>query len=167
MKHLKTFEWYNQQRMNSGSVKYIDSAVKYDWNYSPEIKPKEKVEDEEEEEEEEELQEKIMGKFQKTIEVDYDIDKTQHAQNRQHRDNNFISDHDIKELIDRSIGILTNALMFDEINIGDKIHLKDRHSDLNIVVGIEEDYNNIVIKIITLMKTEKFKTDPETKTIII
>jgi len=170
MKYLNTFESYNQQRMNSGSVKYIDKERKYDWNYSPEIKPKRKDEDEDEEKDEEkdeEVKEGVIGKYHKKIEIDYNIDKTQHAELRQHRGENFISDDDIKELTNRSIEKITNALIFDEIDIGDKIHLKDSKSDLNIVIGLEENNNDIVVKIITLMRIKNFRTDHQTKTIII
>ena len=164
MKHIKYFESYNQQRMNSGTVKYIDSSIKYDWNYSPEITTK-KNEDEEEEEEEEELKEEIIGKYNKKIDITYEIDKTEHARIRQHREKEFISDDDINSLAKRSIETIANALLFDEIDIGDKIHIKDPDSDLNIVGQIEEEYSHIKIIIITIMRTKKFYTTRDTKTL--
>jgi len=158
MKFIKSFESYNQQRMNSASVKYIDSSMKYDYDYSAEIDP-------DEEDEDEELKEEIIGKFNKDIEITYEIDKTEHARIRQHRGKNFISDEDINSLVKKAIEKIANSLLFDEIDIGDKIHVKDPRSDLNFVGQIKEENGYIKIIIITIMRTNNFHTDHITKTI--
>lgn len=101
--------------------------------------------------------------------IDYEIEKTNHSTERQFRHiSSTIEDENIKNIIDRSIDRLVRLLLSNAIKIGDKVHLKDKKSDLNVIIGIDLEKESskesiIKIKIITVMNKSNFITGIDTK----
>ena len=105
--------------------------------------------------------------------VDYEIEKTKHSFERQFRHiGDTIDDEKIKDLINRGINRIIKLLLSNAIRIGNRIHLKDKNSDLNVVLVIEIDKHNstefeTVIKfvLITEMNKRNFVSFPGVPTI--
>jgi len=104
--------------------------------------------------------------------VDYEIDKTQHSTERQFRHiGDTIEDEFIKNLIDKGIDKIVKLLLSKAIQVGDSVHLKDKNSDLNIILTIQVDKaigDETIIKfpIITVMNKRNFIPYLGTKTIV-
>jgi len=101
--------------------------------------------------------------------INYEIEKTIHSAERQFRHvNTTIEDEQINALINRGINKLVKLILQKTLVVGDKVHLKDKRSDLNVVIGIElekEDNNETTLRfpIITVMNNKKFYTGFDTK----
>lgn len=104
--------------------------------------------------------------------VDYEIDKTKHSTERQFRHaGDTIEDEYIKSLINRAIDKIVKLLLSKAIQVGDEIHLKDKGSNLNVILTIEldnSDKSETIIKfpIITVMNKQNFVPYSGTKTIV-
>lgn len=101
--------------------------------------------------------------------VDYKIKKTEHAVERQFRHaGDTIEDEKIKSVINKGVDKIVKLFLSNAIKIGDKIHLKDKNSDLNIIVSstLEKsggDESIIKFPIVTVMNKDKFFTGYDTK----
>jgi hypothetical protein len=102
--------------------------------------------------------------------VNYEIEKTKHVTDRQYRHiDSTIEDEDIKKLFNKSIDKIVKLLLSNIIKIGESIHLKDKYSNLNIILNIESDKlgNEIIYNfpLITVMNKKNFIPYDNTKTI--
>jgi len=115
------------------------------------------------------LNEEFIGSIAKTFDVQLQIDKTNHATLRQHRkENDFISDQEIKSVIDKAMIKIVAKLLIDKIFIGDKIHIYDSKTDLNIVGQIKLEQNNkLEFVIITIMREKNFRQKPDMKFLMV
>jgi len=101
--------------------------------------------------------------------VDYEIEKTLHAAERQFRHiDTTIEDEQIKKVVNNGIDSLVRNLLSNNLKIGDKVHLKDKYSDLNVIIGIEleridGDESIIRLPIVTVMNKKNFITGHDTK----
>lgn len=101
--------------------------------------------------------------------IDYKIKKTEHAVERQFRHaGDTIEDEKIKAVINKGIDKIVKLMLSNAIKIGDKIHLKDKNSDLNIIVSSnleksQGDESLIKFPIVTVMNKDKFFTGYDTK----
>ena len=107
-----------------------------------------------------------VAKIKKTFEIIYDLQMTAHAEERQlrHLDSNgeIISTKEITQLIDLAIPQLTNALIQNTLDIGDKIVLiKNNLNSVGQLHNISPGQLKFVI--ITVMKEKNFRTNPENK----
>jgi len=111
------------------------------------------------------LYEKIMGQVSRDVEIVVRLDKTRHAMERQgrHRGRPITNDLIIKTA-EEAVDDITYAIIHDDIDIGDFIHIKD--GDLNIICKLGESTNNrLKLTIITVMFHKDFHTKPGTKVI--
>lgn len=101
--------------------------------------------------------------------VNYEIEKTKHSAERQFRHiNTTIEDEQIKNVVNKGIDRLVKLLLSNALRMGDKVHLKDKNSDLNVIVGIEleridGDESIIRFPIVTVMNKKNFITGYDTK----
>ena len=110
--------------------------------------------------------------FEINCPVNYDIKKTKHAVERQFRHvEDTIEDESIKSIINKAIDKLVRMLLQSSLSIGDRVHIKDLKSDLNVILGIEaHNYgqeNAIRFYIITVMTKKNFISYPDVKTILV
>jgi len=111
------------------------------------------------------LIETIIGQLSDEIEVVLSVDKTQHAADRQHRHDTEIQENEIMRTANKAIKKLTKLLIFDRIDIGDKVHIHDNLTKLNLVGQIQENEGKLQLKIITVMRKEIFHPYNGTTTI--
>ncbi|MBC8147538.1 MAG: hypothetical protein H8E98_06085 [Bacteroidetes bacterium] len=106
------------------------------------------------------LLEKIIGQLIDKIDVILVIDKTKHAAERQsrHGKDDFIEEQEIMSVANKSIEQVAKLLMFDKLDIGDKIHIHDKKSNLNLIGLIQNNGQRLQIKIITVMRKRDFKS---------
>lgn len=103
------------------------------------------------------LNEANIGQFLSKLDIIYKIDKTDHATERQSRHNaRDITDAEIAAAIEKAIPKLANAFLFDEIDIGDKVLITNRATNLNIVAQTKPVGNRIQLIVITVMITPYF-----------
>jgi hypothetical protein len=114
------------------------------------------------------LNEEFVGSIAKTFNVDLKIDKTNHATIRQKRkENDFISNEEIKNTIDKAMMKIVSRLLTDKFFIGDKIHIFDSKTDLNIVGQIKLENQKLEFVIITVMRERNFHQKSDTKFLLI
>lgn len=107
------------------------------------------------------LYEEFLGSIAKTFNVNLQIDKTNHAAIRQARkENDFISNNEIKSTIDRAMMKIVSRLLTDKIFIGDKIHIYDSKTDLNIVGQINKQQEKLEF---VIMREKNFHQKSNTK----
>lgn len=105
-----------------------------------------------------------VGQVAQKINVIVNIDKTQHAGERQYRHNDFtFTDDDIKNMVDIALPKMSKEIMFNHINVGDNILIK--HKDLNIVGNLSLKSGQLEYTVITLMKKDFFQPKSGTKVI--
>lgn len=115
--------------------------------------------------------EDTIAKIAKDINIKVDIDRTEHAKNRQNRHiNKSISDKEIKEIIDLAIPEIAEKMLFDDIDIDkDYILIKYIPTNLNIIGIMRSGSGDGAMDfiVVTVMYKENFKAKPGTHTIII
>lgn len=101
--------------------------------------------------------------------VNYEIEKTKHSTERQFRHiETTIEDEQIKKVVNNGIDPLVKNLLSNNLRIGDKVHLRDKDSDLNVIIGIKlqksiGDESIIKFPIVTVMNKRNFITGHDTK----
>jgi len=111
-----------------------------------------------------------IGSINKDIKVHVEIEHGLHSIERQRRHDNvdkFISDKEIKELIDKSTEQIIDSLISDKINIGERILITDKESHLNVVGSLNMRRDDLVFKVITVMKEKDFRNKLNTFRIFI
>lgn len=105
------------------------------------------------------LTEKKIGTLSNNIKVIISLDKTVHAGEQQYRHSDtVIRERDILDTVEKGIKHIAKSLMFDEIDIGDSIHIHDTKTDLNVVGALSDAGRDIIeLDIITVMIKKNFK----------
>ena len=105
-----------------------------------------------------------VGKVTQKVNVVINIDKTQHAGERQYRHGDFVfTDDDILAITNLALPEISKRLMLGALVAGDSILI--RHRDLNVVGSLQNKNNMLEFVVITLMKKENFVPKPGTKII--
>jgi hypothetical protein len=101
--------------------------------------------------------------------INYEIDKTIHSVERQYRHiGNTIEDEKLKLVVGRGIDKIVKLLLSNAIQIGDKIHLKDSASDLNVILSVKLENENkdetiIILPVVTVINKGDFVRGLDTK----
>jgi predicted ABC-type ATPase len=107
------------------------------------------------------INEKLIGTFKQKLSISVDLESTKHAQERQERHidsgGRFITEDEIKKLMSKAVKDITELLMFDKIDIGQKIVIYDKESKLNIACEIKGEIPKLNLVAITVMLTDNFK----------
>lgn len=113
------------------------------------------------------LFEDVIDQDRIEVDIDYGIDRTYHANQRQARDHNdYITNEEIADNVKAAFQKITKSLVFNELNIGSRVIIKNIDSDLNIVGIPSKGANNtIMFKLITVMRHKEFRNDRGTKVI--
>ena len=120
----------------------------------------------------EHITEAIM-KFEKKFELEFTINKSFHATERQSRhgedEEHFISDDEILEEVKKASETIIEDIVQDNINIGDRFIIRDANTDLNIVCQLHHGTakDKLRVDIVTLIKTDKFWNTKQNWVIVI
>lgn len=106
--------------------------------------------------------EDVIGQFRDKIDIVYNVDKTQHAGERQYRDSDYITNDEINTLVHKCMERIIKSLIFNTTDIGTPIHLQDTTTNLNIVATTRKEGDRIKFIIITVMKKPNFYAKPGT-----
>lgn len=107
------------------------------------------------------IQESTM-KFEKKFELEFTINKSFHATERQSRhgsdDEHYISDDEILEEVKKASKTIIEDIIQDHINIEDRFIVRDANTDLNIVCQLHHGTakDKLRVDIVTVIKTDKF-----------
>lgn len=118
------------------------------------------------------LKESRIGKLQKNIKIDIQLEKTKHANERQSRHgttvDKYISDDEIKETVRAASTKMIQDILNDNLNIDDKFIVRDTNTNLNIVCKLLEGSNEdeLLVIVITVLKTGKFFNQKDTNWVI-
>src|SRR3990167_9889923 len=85
--------------------------------------------------------ENTIATVSQKINVKIEIDKSNHATERQFRDANFISDENIIKVVTLALPEIANKLIFDEIGMGSYILVKQVFTDINVVGALHPGVN--------------------------
>ena len=107
--------------------------------------------------------------------VDYEIEKTKHSVERQFRHaGDTIEDEKLKFVINKGIDKIIKLLLSNGIKVGDRVHLKDKSSDLNVVLELELDKTSstdtetvVRFVVITVMNKRNFVSYEDVPTIFV
>lgn len=113
------------------------------------------------------IKEDSIGSFVKKIDIVYNIDKTSHASERQFRHDTTITDDDIKATVNRGIDKMASAMIFDKIDIGNDILMKNKSTGLNVVGTTRQEGDRIKFTVITVMNKRDFHPKEGTYTIFV
>ena len=115
------------------------------------------------------LMDAVIGTVSDKVTISVQINKTKHAGDRQSRhDHMQISETDIINVADKAIPDISKALLFDRIDVGDYIHVKDKKSALNLIGILQEKSPfNLMFVIMTVMIKPNFIAKKGTYTIIV
>jgi len=120
----------------------------------------------------EHITEAIM-KFEKKFELEFTINKSFHATERQSRhgedEEHFISDDEILEEVKKASETIIEDIVQDNINIGDRFIIRDANTDLNIVCQLHHGTakDKLRVDIVTLIRTDKFWNTKQNWVIVI
>jgi len=101
-------------------------------------------------------------KFEKKFELEFTINKSYHAADRQSRHgsdkDHFISDDEILEEVKKASETIIQDIVNDNINIDDRFIVRDANTDLNIVCQLHHGTakDKLRVDIVTVIRTEKF-----------
>lgn len=114
----------------------------------------------------ESLNESIIKSDQIKIEIDFGVDRSKHAEERQGRHDSYISNEEITENVEAALQDVITNLIFDKSNIGERLLIKNTDSKLNIVgVPLKTNDNVLIFRLITVMRHEEFRNVMGTKII--
>ena len=115
------------------------------------------------------LMDAVIGTVSDKVNISVQINKTKHAGERQTRhDHMQISEKDIMNVADKAVPDITKALLFNRIDVGDYIHVRDKKSALNLIGIIQEKSPfNLMFVIMTVMIKPNFIAKQNTYSIII
>ena len=110
------------------------------------------------------LYEAIMAKFSKDIKLDFTLNKSVHAGERQSRhgsdENTFISDDEILETIKKCSERIIEDMISNKIDIGERFVVQDPFQSpmLNVVCQTHQGAakDEIRVDIVTVIRTDKF-----------
>lgn len=103
-----------------------------------------------------------LMKFEKKFELEFTINKSFHATERQSRhgedEDHFISDDEILETVKKASERIIEDIVQDNISIEDRFVIRDSNTDLNIVCQLHHGTakDKLRVDIVTLIRTDKF-----------
>ena len=99
-----------------------------------------------------------IGKVNKTINIEIDLQHTKHSLERQGRSSTYIKNSDIKLAVEKATEEIVNKLIDDTIDVGDAVWIYDTSNDLNVVGSlIANKYNDdVTFRVITVMISDNF-----------
>ena len=103
-----------------------------------------------------------LMKFEKKFELEFTINKSFHATERQSRhgedEDHFISDDEILETVKKASEKIIEDIVQDNISIEDRFVIRDSNTDLNIVCQLHHGTakDKLRVDIVTLIRTDKF-----------
>ena len=109
------------------------------------------------------LLEKTIGKVSQKINVVIQLDKTKHAAERQQRHDKEITDTEIKYLAEKAIKTIGKMLMMDELDVNERVIIKDKNTDLHLVGVFKAKGDMLDLVIITVMREKNFRNPKGTK----
>lgn len=114
------------------------------------------------------LNEKVFATDELKVNIDYGVSSTQHSEERQDRhEGDHISNEEISENVKAALRILTKSMIYNTYDLGERVLVKNRDTDLNIVGVIKRGgvVGEIVFKVITVMREPNFRNIRDTKII--
>lgn len=108
------------------------------------------------------LTEAFVAKFDKKFELEFTINKSSHAEERQSRhgddDAHYISDDEILETMRKASERIIEDIINNYINIGDRFIVRDTYTNLNIVCNLYKGMSKdkLRVDVVTVIKTDKF-----------
>ena len=111
-----------------------------------------------------------IGNITKDIQVDIEIEHGVHSLERQRRHDSvdgFISNADIKAVINAGSEQFVDCLIENKLNINDAVLITRKSDNLNVVGSIGLKNNNILFKVITVMRTPDFRNKHKTYQIFV
>lgn len=112
------------------------------------------------------VNEDVIQRDKYELDIDFGISRTKHATERQGRhEEGYISNEEISANVLGAYDQILDDLIFDKINVGERVLIKNLESDLNIV-GVPKPApdNVIMFKLITVMRENSFRNIKDTKT---
>jgi len=121
------------------------------------------------------LNERDLGSIATAINIVMQLDTTNHAGERQfrHGEGDYISERQIREVVEKSLSKIVYMLVFDKIDIGDYVVISSKSTGLNVVGvlkmqgGSNLDSSKIDLVIITVMRKDNFKAKTGTQQIYV
>lgn len=101
-------------------------------------------------------------KFEKQFELEFTINKSFHAKERQSRhgddNDNYISDTEILEEVKRASKQIIEDIINNNIDIEDRFIIRDSNTDLNIVCCLHKGTNKdkLRVDVVTVIRTDNF-----------
>jgi len=114
------------------------------------------------------LDEDSVGSFTTEIEVVVNVDKSNHAEERQGRHGERITDQQILATSRKGLDEIKRRILLDEIDVGDEIVIRDHKTDLNVVCvmrPMDRQGRKFELTVITVMRKENFKPKSGTKVV--
>ena len=103
--------------------------------------------------------EKSIGHLKQNYKVIVHIDKTKHAILRQMRHDTPITDGQIKAAVEKASKRIIHMLLFDEIDIGDRVVVHQITDDLNVVGQLQREGENVIrFEVVTVMREKQFRS---------
>lgn len=104
--------------------------------------------------------EKFVAKFDKKIELEFTINKSGHAEERQsrHGEDNIISDDEMLETMRKASERIVEDIIANNIDLGDRFIVRDAHTDLNIVCQLHPgaSKDKLRVDVVTVIRTDNF-----------
>lgn len=116
--------------------------------------------------------EDIIAKDKFDITIDYGINRTKHAKERQSRhkseEGGRITEKEIEQTVEKAIKKITLQMIIDILDLGDKVLIKNKKTNLHIVGGMTRGSggpNSLNFKVITVMREKNFRNKSNTPVI--
>lgn len=114
------------------------------------------------------LTEEPAGSFTSEVEIIVNVDKTDHAVDRQTRHGERITDEQILATAKKGLDEVKRRMLLDEINIDDEIVIRDHKTELNVVGELnplDRQGRQFEFVVITIMRKKNFKPKSGSKTV--
>lgn len=113
------------------------------------------------------LNEKVFATDELEVNIDYGVSSTQHSEERQDRhEGSHISNEEISKNVKAALRILTKSMIYNTYDLGERVLVKNRDTDLNIVGVIKRgSTGELIFKVITVMREPNFRNIKDTKII--
>lgn len=110
-----------------------------------------------------------IGTIKKDITIELDLKHTQHSLDRRGRGSNFITNEDIKNVVDVATDQMVDLIIANKLNIGDSVLITRKEDNLNIVgaLSLKKGTDIINFTVITCMRVDKFLNKNNTLQIFI
>jgi hypothetical protein len=113
------------------------------------------------------LNEKVFATDELEVNIDYGVSSTHHSEERQDRhEGDHISNEEISKNVKAALRILTKSMIYNTYDLGERVLVKNRDTDLNIVGVIKRgSTGELIFKVITVMREPNFRNIKDTKII--